>query len=163
MDTVGAVIGPVVAFGLAASLGYRTIFAITLIPGVLSILAFASAPETRRMRTRLPFRASLRELPSSFRWFLGAVGIFGLGGFARSLLILRAAQMLPHGAGLRPDHVAIGLYVLHNLVHALSAYGIGVLGTRLGARPVLAAGYATFSLMCLGFLLVPAAPSFGTL
>jgi MFS family permease len=163
MDTAGAVVGPLLAFALAAALGYRTIFALTLIPGIASVIAFASAPETRRVRTRLPFRASLRELPQPFRRFLVAVGIFGLGDFARSLLILRAAEMLPHGAGLRPEHAAIGLYVLHNLVHALSAYGIGVLGSRFGSRPVLAAGYAVFALMCLGFVLLPATTSIGVL
>lgn len=158
MDTVGAVLGPLSALVLLSFCGYRAIFALTLIPGLLSVVAFASTPERARDRTRLDFRASIRELPRPYRSFLVAVGIFGLGDFARSLLILRAAQLSPVGA-VSAQHLAIGLYVFHNLVHAGAAYGIGVLGTRLGARRTLAAGYALFGLMALGFIIAPAHPS----
>lgn len=158
MDTLGAVLGPLGALLLLSHFGYRAIFALTLIPGLLSVVAFASAPERGQARTRLDFRASLRELPRSYRAFLVAVGIFGAGDFARSLLILRAAQMLPAGR-IAPEHIAIGLYVFHNLVHAAAAYGIGVLGARLGSRGVLAAGYGLFGLMSLGFIIAPAHPS----
>ena len=113
MDTAGAVLGPLSAFLLLSHFGYRAIFALTLIPGLLSVVAFVSAPERGRARTRLAFRASLRELPGPYRSFLVAVGIFGMGDFARSLLILRAAQMLP-GGPISPQHIAIGLYVFHN-------------------------------------------------
>jgi MFS family permease len=158
MDTVGAVLGPLAAFLLLPRLGHRTIFALTLVPGVLSVLAFASAPEVAHHRTRRAFRASIGELPARYRAFLVAVGIFGLGDFARSLLVFRAAEMLPpdHAS---PEQVAIGLYAFHNLVHATTAYGIGLLAVRLGARRVLAAGYALFGLMAVGFTLAPAHPS----
>ena len=162
MDTIGAVLGPLAAFLLLSRFGYRTIFALTLIPGVLSVLAFASAPEAGRVRTRVAFRASLKELPPRFRAFLVAVGIFGLGDFARSLLILRAAQMHPPES-LSPEQFAMGLYVFHNLVHATTAYGIGLLGARLGAKRLLAAGYAMFGLMALGFIIVPSHPSIASL
>jgi MFS family permease len=158
MDTIGAVLGPLSALLLLSRFGYRAIFALTLIPGLLSVIAFASAPERGQARTRLDFRASLRELPKPFRAFLVAVGIFGLGDFARSLLILRAAQMFPVGP-VAPERIAIGLFVFHNLVHAGAAYGVGVLGVRLGSRRVLAAGYALFGLMSLGFIVAPAHPS----
>jgi MFS family permease len=158
MDTIGAVLGPLAAFLLLSRFGYRNIFALTLIPGLLSVLAFASAPEAGRARTRVAFRASVKELPPRFRAFLVAVGIFGLGDFARSLLILRAAQIHPSGS-LSPEQFAIGLYTFHNLVHAAAAYGIGLLGVRLGAKRVLAAGYALFGLMAVGFIVVPAHPS----
>jgi MFS family permease len=162
MDTVGAVLGPLAAFLLVPHFGWRTIFALTLVPGVLSVVAFASAPEIARRRTRGAFRASLRELPADYRAFLVAVGVFGLGDFARSLLVLRAADMLPPGR-LPREQVAIALYVLHNVVHAASAYGIGLVATRLGARRVLGAGYALFALTCVGFVVAPAHPSVAVL
>jgi len=159
MDTAGAVGGPLLAVVLMGAASYRTIFLVTLVPGVLSVLAFVSVPEMRRIRVRRPFGASVRELPTAFRTFLLAVGIFGMGDFARSLLILRAAELLPPGGWLSPGREAVTLYVFHNLVHALSAYGIGVLGTRRGARLVLAGGYALYAVMALGFLVAPAHPS----
>ena len=155
MDTIGAVLGPLLALLLLARCGYRAIFALTLVPGLLSVLAFASAPEAPHPRVRRAFGATLRELPRSYRRFLVAVGIFGLGDFARGLLVLRAAQMLP-AQGIPPTTVGVALYVVHNLVHACSAYGIGVLGVRVGALRVLAGGYFLFALMAVGFLLAPA-------
>jgi MFS family permease len=67
MDTIGAVLGPFAAFLLLTHLGYRAIFALTLIPGLLSVFAFATAPEVRRDRIRLSFRASVKELPPRYR------------------------------------------------------------------------------------------------
>jgi MFS family permease len=160
MDTAGAVVGPLLALALVSGLGYREVFVVTLVPGILSVLAFASAPEVARRRTRSRFRASLAGLPPRFRRFLFAVGLFGLGDFARSLLILRAMQLLPAHGPLPRGQEAIALYVLHNLVHALSAYGIGALASRVGARRVLVAGYLTFALMAVGFLVAPPHPPF---
>jgi MFS family permease len=163
MDTAGAVVGPLLALALVRRLGYRAVFAATLVPGLLSVLAFASAPEIGRRRTRERLRASLAGLPPRFRRFLVAVGLFGLGDFARSLLILRAAQLLPGHGPWRRGETAIALYVFHNLVHALAAYGIGALAARLGARRVLAAGYLAFAAMAVGFVLAPPQPPFGVL
>ncbi len=159
MDTAGAVVGPLVALVLMGHLAYRPIFALTLVPGVLSVLAFASVREIARVRRRQPLRASLAGLPRRFKAFLGAVFLFGLGDFARSLLVLRAVEMLPSSGLLTPARGAVALYVLHNLVHAVSAYPIGVLGERFGARRVLAGGYLVFSGMAAGFLVAPARPS----
>ena len=158
LDTAGAVVGPAVALTLMSALGYRTIFALTLVPGVLSVLAFLMVKEVPHTRQRGSIRASLGALPSRFRWFLAAVSIFGLGDFARSLLILRTVELLSQNGSTVPARTAVSLYVFHNLVHAMSAYGIGVLGTRYGAVRVLSAGYACFAVMAVGFLLAPAAP-----
>lgn len=163
MDSVGAVIGPLIALVLVGRLGFRAIFAVTLVPGILSVAAFASAQERGVVRTRASFRASLRELPPAFRRFLLAVGMFGLGDFARSLLILRAIEMLGPDAPLGPARTAIALYVFHNAVHAASAYGIGVLGSRFGARRVLVGGYAAFAIMSAGFIVASSHAGFGLL
>lgn len=163
MDTAGAVVGPLLALALTARLGYRPIFALTLVPGVLSIAAFASVRERSVARERLPIRTSLGELPSSFRRFLAAVGLFGLGDFARSLLVLRAVEGAAPGGPVSPAQVAIALYGAHNVAYALSAYGLGALGSRIGARRVLAAGYGLFAATCVGFLLLPAGASPGAL
>jgi MFS family permease len=159
LDTAGAVLGPLIALALMGRFSFRTIFLVTLVPGALSVVAFMSVPEIGRIRVRRPFGASLAELPLPFRSFLLAVGIFGMGDFARSLLILRAAALLPADGWISPGREAVALYVFHNLAHALSAYGIGVVGTWWGARPVLAAGYALYAMVAVGFLIAPAHPS----
>lgn len=164
MDTAGAVVGPLLALALMRHVDFRTIFALTLIPGVLSVVAFGAIDEVPRVRRRDSLRASLGALPARYRWFLVAVGIFGLGDFARSLLILRVAELLDRGGhSMAPALTAVSLYVGHNLVHALSAYGIGVLATRYRAARLLCAGYACFAAMAIGFIVAPAVPSVGYL
>ena len=67
-------------------------------------------------RTPVPhasFGERLRLLPKAYRRLLLAVGIFGAGAFAHTLLILWAAQRLMRTLGAPvAAAVAIGLYVL---------------------------------------------------
>lgn len=72
-----------------------------------------------------------------------AVFIFGLGDFARTLLILRATQLLTPSSGpARAAGVAMGLYALHNVVFAVVSYPIGLLADRLRPQRLLLLGYA---------------------
>jgi MFS family permease len=85
----------------------------------------------------------LRALPNPFRKFLVAVGIFGMGDFSHTLLILFATQQLAPAIGMtRAASLAIGFYTLHNVFYAGSAYVAGWLGDRVRRRNfVLAGGY----------------------
>ena len=85
-----------------------------------------------------------------------AVGIFGAGDFSHSLLILYATRMLTPVHGMaRAASIAVGLYTVHNVFSASSAYASGWLSDRVSRRKVvLAAGYAlagvTAILLCTG-------------
>jgi MFS family permease len=98
----------------------------------------------------------LKALPPSFRRLLMAVGIFGAGDFSHSLLILYATRMLTPARGMASAaSIAVGLYTLHNVFSAGSAYVSGWLSDRVPSRKaVLAAGYAlagvTAILLCTG-------------
>jgi MFS family permease len=169
MDTVGAVVGPtlgIVLLGWAqgwqdvdSSRPFRIVFWCTLIPGVLSVLSFAFLVKDDRTLPNkvLRFWASLRQFPSPFRRFLAAVGVFGIGDFSHSLLILGATQLLtPEMGVIRGAQLAGLFYVVRNVVQTASSYPIGVLADRLGHRRVLLAGYAlgalTAALMVAAFL-----------
>ena len=94
------------------------------------------------MLFRSPFWKGLRNLPKTFQRFLLAVGVFGLGDFAHTLLILYATQVLQPGRGAAVAvTIAVGLYVLHNVFYASFAYLAGWLGDRSARHRVLAAGY----------------------
>jgi MFS family permease len=91
----------------------------------------------------------LRGLPTPFRRFLLAVGIFGLGDFSHTLLILYATQALTpvHGRAVAAS-IAVGLYLLHNCFYAAFAYFGGWLSDRVRQRRiVLAAGYLLAAVM----------------
>ena len=162
-DTLGAIIGPLMALALisllagreATQVTYRQIFLITLIPGLLSALTFALLVK-ERLRPANPngslFQA-VRDLPASFKMYLVGVGVFGAGDFAHSLLTLRAAQILTPSMGAsRAGQVAIALYVLHNILYAAMSYPIGALADRVGKRGLLALGYGLAAIMGIGWI-----------
>ena len=84
----------------------------------------------------------MRGLPARFKRYLGAVGVFGLGDFSHSLLILAATQLLTASLGVvHAAQVAGLLYVWRNVVQVLVSFPVGVLADKLGSLPVLIMGY----------------------
>lgn len=154
MDTVGAVVGPllgVVLLGWAQGLTwedpagpFRVVLWFSILPGVLAVLAFMTLvqdPE-RSPNPALKFFRALRELPSQFKRYLGAVGLFGIGDFSHSLLILAATQLLAASMGvIQAAQMAGMLYVWRNIVQVVMSYPVGVLADRIGPLPVLIVGY----------------------
>jgi MFS family permease len=155
-DTIGAVVGPALGVAVLASFAtstaepvaaFRTVFLLALVPGILAAVTFA-------MFVRDPstggtaiggFLGALGGLPRAFRRYLVGVGIFGIGDFAPSLLILAATILLTPSQGIVAAGATAGLlYVLRNGVYALASYPVGALSDRTG-RPVL--------LLAMGYLL----------
>jgi MFS family permease len=95
-------------------------------------------------------------LPPAFRKFLVAVGLFGAGDFAHTLLILLAAQKLtPRFGASRAASIAVGLYVLHNVFYAGFAFVAGWLADRFPKKFVLGAGYGLGAVMALAIIFLP--------
>ena len=147
MDTCGAIIGPITAMLLLVAFrnNFSRVLLVTLVPGVLAAVAIALfVKEQERVRVKwISFRARLAALPVSFRHFLVAVGLFGAGDFAHTLLILLATQKLtPQLGPAKAASVAVMLYVLHNVLYAGFAFVAGWLADHFEKRVVLAGGYA---------------------
>jgi MFS family permease len=153
-DTIGAVAGPllgVALLGWAQGLNwtdaagpFRLVFWLTLIPGFLAVLAFLTLVRDPEHSTNptLQFLSTLRDLPNRFRRYLVVIGLFGIGDFSHSLLILAATQLLSPSLGVvRAAQVAGVLYVWRNIVQVVASYPIGVAADRYGHRPVLIFGY----------------------
>lgn len=162
MDTLGAIFGPLAgiwALGWAQGFdwpdpaaAFRLVFWLTLIPGALAVMAFLTLvrdPE-RSPNPDLRLISSLKGLPARFRRYLGAVGLFGLGDFSHSLLILAATTLLtPRMGVVQAAQVAGLLYVLRNVVQLAASYPVGALADRIGAGRVLVAGYALGALTAI--------------
>jgi len=156
MDTAGAVLGPLVAFLLISYITHRQIFLLTLIPGLLSAVVFAFwvKEKPREPNHSLRFWKSYHALPKEFKKFLIGVGIFGIGDFAHTLLILRAVEILEPEYGVRAESLAILLYVFHNVLYALVSFPIGALSDRMGRMWLLAFGYFLSGVMGMGLMFV---------
>jgi MFS family permease len=157
MDTLGAIIGPSSATALLVAFHhqYLSVFLITLIPGLaaVGVIAFLVQEKERIHVPYISFGERLAALPKSYRKFVIAVGLFGAGDFAHTLLILLATQKLtPVYGASKAATIAVSLYVLHNVFYAGFAFIAGWLADHFNKRILLSGGYALAAVM--GFLLV---------
>ena len=153
MDTLGAVIAPLIALGLLKlGMKQRGVLWLSVLPAFLAVAAilFLVRETPDRTPNSHPFLASLRGLPKKFARFLYGVGLFGAGDFAHSLMILYAvAALTPKYGAVRAATISVGLYALHNIVYAGISYPAGALADRLNKRVLLALGYSVGALTAL--------------
>ena len=148
MDTIGAIAGPLTALWLlqVTRHDFRSVFLWTLVPGMIAVASvwFLVCERPIATRKKQSFVTGLKSLPSTFRQFLLGVGIFGSGDFSHTLLILYATRMLTPAQGMgRAASLAVGLYTLHNVFYAGSAYLSGWISDHVPHRKiVLSTGYA---------------------
>jgi MFS family permease len=162
MDTLGAIVAPITALWLLewSSHNYSRVLAWTLVPGAAAVLTFGFLVREKLNHTPASgsFWFGVRQLPPSFRNFLVAVGVFGLGDFSHTLLILFATRALTpaHGPAVAAS-IAVGLYLVHNVFYAAFAYLGGWLSDRVRHRKVvLGVGYALAVVMAVLLVLQPA-------
>ena len=154
MDSLGAIIGPILVFLLLPVLGVRNTIFVAIIPGALSVLVVIILIKEVRVRSisakALGFRTSLKSLPRRFRHLLAAQAAFGVSNFANALFILAALDILTPSLGaVAAASAAVGLYVLLNVTYALVSFPVGVLADKFNKPLLLGAGYLFNALACL--------------
>ena len=150
LDTAGALIGPATAFILLSTHhGFRTVFAVAIVPGILAFTFFGLLTRDPRRKTGTTPPPDFK-LPASFWRLMIPVGVFGLGNFATAFFTLRVAQMLqPELSPAAATAAAVAFYLAHNAVGTAVSFPAGWLADRVGKGPVLAAAYLAFALACL--------------
>ena len=143
MDTLGAAIGPLVAFALLAQRpdDFRRVFALAIVPAVLSVLVllvFVSAPRHTPTTAR-SFGHEWRALGGPLRRFLLVDAIFQLGNSSMAFVLLRTRDV-----GFSAGQVTL-VYFGYNVIFALLALPLGGLSDRLGRRPLLLGGYLVYA------------------
>jgi len=156
MDTLGAIMGPLLAFLLLSSLGSRNIFFLSLIPGSIAVLIIAIGvkEEARKLQEHRGILWHMKSLPKDFKVFLVIMLVFGLANFNRTLLVLRVQEVLnPVNGPLIAISVSILLYMIRNVAQALADYGIGSVSDRMGRKKLLALfGFFLFGVTSFGFV-----------
>ena len=143
---MGAVLGPLVALALVeAHVPMRWIFAIAVIPALLSVLVITwLVKEHRAEPRREAFRLSLPASPA-FRWLLAGSLLFAVGNSSDMFILLKAKEV-----GMTTAAVIL-LYVLYNVTYSAASLPLGGLSDRVGQYPVVLTGYALFAAVYLGF------------
>jgi len=156
MDSLGAILGPLLAIALVGVVGVRQAILLSIIPGLLAAVASLYAIRHTAQPTaeqRRPIRLRVRPvLHGRLARLMAGVSVFELGNVAATLLILRATDLLDadraHDAAAQQ---AIALYVVYNVAATVTSIPAGRHGDRRGAVRVLAAGVACFALAYAGF------------
>ena len=156
MDNLGAILGPLAAIGLVATVGTRWAIGLSVIPGLLATLAVIYAIRQTPKPTQQPkrkLRFQVRPvLIGELRGLFAGIGAFEFGNCAATLLILRATELLePAHTAKRATTIALALYVTYNVAATLTSLAAGKASDRTGASRVLAVGVAAFGFAYVGF------------
>lgn len=156
MDHAGAVLGPLLASAFLSFYPgeYRTLFALTIIPGVIVIMILARVPEpTTTPNSQLPTptsdgstrmgiqvgAGSFIGLPRDlYRAFL-VILIFSLGNASDAFLLLRLSDL-----GVAAFWIPLLWSALHVVKSTASVAG-GHLSDRVGRRHVIALGWVVYA------------------
>jgi len=153
LDKAGAVFGPLVAYGLLSWLGetnstFRTLFWVAFVPAVLSIFVLALMNDQPGIKhERESVFAAWKTLSPSFKRYLVVAGIFSLGYFSFSFLLLRA-----YSVGFSVTDIVL-LYALFNIAFMVTAPLVGRLGDLIGRTRIILLGYLIYLIMNIGFTL----------
>jgi MFS family permease len=160
MDDVGAVVGPTLAtlFLFFFPDRYRTLFALTIIPGAIAVALILFVPESDRPDAPdrpdppgAPDRpgppALSIALPRSFTVFMIVLTIFTLGNSADAFLLLRLTDV----AG-SVKYVPLMWAALNAIKAVVSVVG-GSWSDRVGRRTVIAIGWVVYAAVYAGFAL----------
>ena len=153
LDQSGAIVGPVIASTAMLILGLtlREVFLLTLIPGAIALLILLIVVKERLSNAVGDFQllAGIKAvLKSNFSWLLVIVGIFSLGAFNFSFVLINAQE-----AGIAASFIPL-IYAVVNVAHVTIAIPAGVLSDRIGKEKVMMLGYSVFlsSVMLILFL-----------
>jgi MFS family permease len=154
LDQAGAIVGPVIASTAMLVLGFtvRDIFWLSLIPGSIALLIILFLVKERAGKSTSEFKllAGIKSaLKGNFSLLLIIVGIFSLGAFNFSFVLLNAQE-----AGIADSLIPL-VYAAVNVAHTAIAIPAGVLSDRIGKEKVMILGYGIFLSTTL-LILLPA-------
>jgi MFS family permease len=147
LDTLGAVIGPLIAVALFGILSFRGLFLLAFIPAALAtaLVVFFVKETAVGSRSKQSYKVSFRSFDAKFRFFLLGLGLFFVGNSSDAFLFLRAQNL-----GV-PTLVVPLLYLLMNVIYAVSAFPFGIVSDKIGRKAVLLMGFAIFFMVYVGF------------
>lgn len=133
MDQAGAIVGPLIAFGLLYYFEIRDIFWFSLIPGGIALFILARHVSERRISPKKQsVLSNFRDvLHGKFLLYLVIITIFSVGAFNFSFVLVESSEL-----GLEKNFVPL-VYVVINIAHTMIGIPAGVLSDKIGAEKVL--------------------------
>jgi MFS family permease len=156
MDHAGAIVGPLLAslFLWYFPDQFRTLFVLTLIPGLIAVGMLLPVPDTPAPAHDAPTAAPDAPAPplgGRFSRYLAVLVLFSLGNSTDAFLLLRL-----NGVGVGAAWIPITWAALHVVKALVSPLG-GHLSDHISRRNVIAAGWLVYALVYGGFAMAASA------
>ena len=150
MDTLGAVVGPLIALLILYFLpgNYRIIFLVAIIPSLSAIYLTFKVKDlagTKKSVHKKHYKAFWKLAPPAYKRLLMIIAVFSLANSSDVFLILKSK------AASGSDSTAILGYVFYNFIYAVLSYPVGLLSDKLGKKNIFTFGIFIFSIVYFGF------------
>jgi MFS family permease len=157
MDHAGAIAGPLLAslFLWFFPEQYRTLFALTIIPGLIAVAMLVPVPDAPAPREAAARESEAGPAPLGmpFSRYLAVLFLFSLGNSTDAFLLLRLSEV-----GVGAAWIPLAWAALHVVKAVVSPIG-GHLSDRMSRRGVIAAGWLVYAGVYGGFALASSATS----
>ncbi|MBN2169519.1 MAG: MFS transporter [Actinobacteria bacterium] len=163
MDTLGAVIGPGIAFLLMWLLrdygdsAYRWVFFLSIVPGFIAVALIVFILRETKFHSQAHFPGiKLSGFNGGFKTMLLIVVLFTLGNSSDAFILLKAQDVFKSAgisAAMIPVLIPL-LWMTFNIVHSALAMPCGILSDDIGRKKTLLLGFALYGLVYLGFAFV---------
>ncbi len=149
MDHLGALVGPLLAFGLLNYLhiGLRTLFFLSIIPSLFVLAAVLFMVEEVPAKRLKRLELSVSWVDRNFALYLAGVFFFSLGNASDAFILLKAKL-----AGIALASLPL-VWAGHNLVKSLFSTHLSGLSDKIGRKKVILLGYLLYFLTYSGFAL----------
>jgi MFS family permease len=155
MDHAGAVIGPLIAsaFLFFYPEDYRTLFALTIVPGIVVIIILLRVPDARTPPPGGAGPPDAKPVALSKRFYtaIAIIFVFSLGNASDAFLLLRMNDL-----GIGAVWIPLLWSALH-VIKVLSSVAGGDLSDRFGRRTLIGLGWLVYALVYAGFSFVDSA------
>jgi MFS family permease len=152
MDQAGAIVGPLVAFAILQIMDICAVFLFSLIPGAIAViilLFFVKEVRMKKLSSTTIFGNIIFLLKRNkpFVILMIFTGIFSLGAFSYSFILLKASDL-----GISQRFMPL-VYATINISYTIIGIPSGILDDRIGKEKVLVIGYIVFALSSILMML----------
>lgn len=146
IDQLGAIVGPLVAFAILQTMDIQAVFLISLIPGAIAVIIlifFVKEVAVKKLASSTTIFGNIRDLVKANKPFVILTiitGLFSLGAFNFSFILLRASEL-----GVDQSYIPI-VYAAINIAHTIIGIPAGILADKIGKEKVLLISYIIFAI-----------------